>query len=140
MDNKKIDITNEDLNFILSQVRAVVEDEVIINFKKFPEFAKNSLNLKIIQKAAEEKNKEVRFRSEKTEFKEYLDAVNGDSVEFNDDELNLEGDTGRKFKLPFSLSAMFSFFGGKSRSAESSSTERKALWLRLLKIILIPML
>src|SRR3989344_3668251 len=93
---KKREIKNEDLHYLMQLVKSSDDDVLEIEFKKGSEIYKNALNLKILQRIAESKGKEIKFEVENKAHKDYIDAVNGDKVEFNDSEMDLDANFARK--------------------------------------------
>lgn len=101
--NITADETTE-INDLIIAIDDAVESDVKILFKKKSTLYLKSLNLKILQKLAGEKNKTITFDVENKSHKDYIDAVNGDFMQTPDESVDLNMDQKpkkgrREFKL-----------------------------------------
>lgn len=134
--NYTADETTE-MNDLISAIEDSKESDVKILFKKKANLYSKSLNLKILQKFAGEKNKTVTFDIENQSHKDYIDAVNGDFMESADDAVDLNMDTKMESVNKTSLlSKLFGMCKKFSTSDDSISKKKGVKFLIYLFIFL----
>mgnify|MGYP001573326801 CR=1 FL=1 len=82
--------SNQNLYALLRLMDTDEASEIVLRFSPESEVYKNSLNLKTLKKLAEARGKTLKFEAENPAHKDYIDSVNGDYIEYNDEEINLE--------------------------------------------------
>lgn len=87
----KYNITaNQNLYSLLRLLDSDEDTDITLKFSTGSDVYKNSLNLKTLKKLAEDREKNLKFEVENVAHKDYIDAVNGDYIEYNEEEVNLE--------------------------------------------------
>ena len=81
-----------EMNDLISIIDESSESDVKILFKKRANIYSKSLNLKVLQRFASEKNKTVTFDVENQSHKDYIDTVNGGFMEVSDESVDLNMD------------------------------------------------
>lgn len=98
---------NQNLYALLRLLDTDESHEITLKFTPEAEVYKNSLNLKTLKKLAEVRGKTLKFEVENSAHKDYIDAVNGDYIEYNDEEVDLKDAVASS-----TGSSLFSKFGG----------------------------
>jgi len=79
-----------DLYYLTNLLETSKDTEVVFHFSKDNKVYRNSSNLKILHKIAEENKIDLKFEAENLAHKDYIDSVNGDYAEYNDETVNLD--------------------------------------------------
>ncbi|PIR42612.1 hypothetical protein CO058_03040 [candidate division WWE3 bacterium CG_4_9_14_0_2_um_filter_35_11] len=116
-----------EMNDLISAVEDAKEADIKILFKKRSSIYLKSLNLRILQKLASEKNKTVTFDVENQSHKDYIDAVNGDFMESADDAVDLNMNTKMESVNKTSLIAKLFNMRKKFDTSDDSKSKKKGV-------------
>jgi hypothetical protein len=114
---------NQNLYALMRLLDTNADNDITLKFSAESEVYKNSLNLKTLKKLAEDKGKTLKFEVENPKHKDYIDAVNGDYIEYNDEQVNLEDTIEPAAKAGMLAGLMGMFKRNKSDSSEYTEVE-----------------
>ncbi len=111
--------SNQNLYSLMRLIDSDESKDLVLKFSPESEVYKNSLNLKTLKKLAEDKGKTLKFEVENPKHKDYIEAVNGDYLEYNDEEVNLES-SNQNIAKASALGGVMGFFN-KFKPADKST-------------------
>ena len=95
---EKLDITD-----LMKQIKENEATELVINFDRTSDLFMNSTNLKVIKDIADGLGKTVKFDVDDEKYKDYIEAVNNDTLEINDSQVDLNEEINQKSKEPVAV-------------------------------------